>query len=73
MKPNEHKIFERIRELRKKGIDVDVLGASDKVVARNRAEKFITTHHPNIPESKKESFIKILCEFQLFLKGIETE
>lgn len=47
--------------------NVSVLASCYKVMRKQHAEKFITQNHPDVPQSKRKSFIKVLCEYEQFL------
>ena len=47
-----------------------VLDAMAKVLRRNNAEKFIDSLNQNFSETQREQFIKVLCDYELFLNKI---
>jgi len=57
----------KIKELRKKGIKISVVESVDKVMRIKRAEKFISQNYSNMPQSKRESFTKVLCKYEQFI------
>ena len=64
-RPNQ--LVSKIKELRKKGIKISVVESVDKVMRKKRAEKFVAQNYSNMPQSKRESFIKILCKYEQFV------
>ena len=64
-RPNQ--LVSKIKELRKKGRKISVVKSLNKVLRIIRAEKFIAQNYSNMPQSKRESFIKILCKYEQFI------
>jgi len=67
MKTQTQQVLNKIKKLREKGIKISVVESVNKVMRKQRAEKFIAKNHPDVPQSKRQSFIKVLCEYEQFL------